>query len=380
MGLQRQLQRWVQAGVLDPEAAKAIERYEASHNSFSIGAWILGLGIVAIGIGLVALVASNWDGISPGVKLGCDLLLLLGLGWAVLHTQKPGASLMRSELCIGILFFFTLASLALVGQVYQIDAPLARTTLTWFAITTPLLFLSKSSFLASLWALLGAAVYLSQIKILEGWLGEQRVGEIFLPIYIWCGPLLFRLLGALAWFRGQFPNHAAALRNVSDLASLAGAALCTTTWYDNHGLGINWDAGFAGITLVLIATVIFRKKLWPKTAPVVLKLTLALWFISWLSLVLGIGIFRTEDLPVVAAIFQLALLACLIALSIKSDQIRQFRFWVGAACLRLLGVYFEIFGSLLDTGIALIGGGILIVVLAALWRKWSNQMEREDVP
>ncbi|MFT3772922.1 MAG: hypothetical protein QM820_46650 [Minicystis sp.] len=41
--------------------------------------------------------------------------------------------------------------------------------------------------------------------------------------------------------------------------------------------------------------------------------------------------------------------------------------------IRLLIIYFEVFGSLLDTGIGLLSGGVLTVLLAWLWVKKSRQ-------
>lgn len=376
--MKRQLERWVQAGVLDPEVAKNIERYEASQESFSIGTWILGLGIVAIGIGLVALVASNWDGISASVKLACDFALLLGLGWAVLRTQERPEQRMRGELCIGILFFFTLASMALVGQIYQIDAPLSRTLLTWFLVTTPLMLLSKSSFLPSIWALLAVVVYIAQVRAFDRIFEDVETLEFLLPVYIWCGPLLFRAIGANDWFVKQFSDHALALRRASDLTAILGAASCTTIWYASQAMRGDWGPGIGVMAIVLLVALLFRKKLWPTAKPSVLWLTLGLWGTALFSLGAGILVFREDELPVVAALFQLGMIALKIVLAIQAGQIRQFRFWVGAGCLRLLVVYFEIFGSLLDTGIALIGGGILIVVLAALWRKVATKWDIKD--
>lgn len=365
----------MQAGVLDPESAKKIERYEASRNSFSIGSWILGLGIVAIGIGVIALVASNWNGISPGVKLTCDLLILLALAAGVLQTQGERSKLMQSELWIGLLFFFTLASMALVGQIYQMDAPLARTMLTWFVVTTPLLLLSKSSFIASMWALLAAAVYLLQIESFERLFSDWGVRDWVLAVFVWCGPLIFRLLGAHRWWVKQFPNHAVGLTRTSDLAAIVGATACTGVWYATPGSSLGWGDGLLAITVVLLATVVFRRNLWPTSSLMVMKLTLGFWGVAWLCLILGLGIERNDEAPIMAAVFQLIMLALMIGHAIQHGDIRRFRFWVGATCVRLLVVYFEIFGSLLGTGIGLVGGGALIVLFAWIWRGWASKLE-----
>mgnify|MGYP000479327546 CR=1 FL=1 len=45
--------------------------------------------------------------------------------------------------------------------------------------------------------------------------------------------------------------------------------------------------------------------------------------------------------------------------------------------LRILAIYFEVFGTLLDTGLGLVSGGLLTLALVWLWSRKRRQFERE---
>ena len=45
--------------------------------------------------------------------------------------------------------------------------------------------------------------------------------------------------------------------------------------------------------------------------------------------------------------------------------------------LRLLVIYFEVFGSLLDTGVGLVLGGLLTLLLTWLWARKRRDFDRE---
>ncbi|CAN0505988.1 unnamed protein product, partial [Phaeothamnion confervicola] len=69
------LKRWRSAGLLDDGAVGRISAWEATHRR-PLWLWALsGMGALAIGLGVVAVVAANWESIPLGAKLAGDLLL-----------------------------------------------------------------------------------------------------------------------------------------------------------------------------------------------------------------------------------------------------------------------------------------------------------------
>src|SRR4030095_14012702 len=101
------------------------------------------------GLGLIAILAANWDVIPGRVKLGADVLLGIALAAATYLVVRRGDS-WWSEVLITLFYGFTLASIGLVGQVYHLNAPAYQGLLAWSAATLPLILLGRSRQLATL--------------------------------------------------------------------------------------------------------------------------------------------------------------------------------------------------------------------------------------
>lgn len=370
----------MKAGILDEETASKIRAFENTDTSFSVGQWIVGLGVFAIGVGLIALVASNWSGIPPMAKIAADLVLLATLGWTLLHFYFKSDKSMLSDLFIGILFFFTLASLALVGQIYQLDVELYRSLLTWLCITTPLMLMATSGYLATLWALVCAGTYLSCIPGVHDALAfYPTLREPLTIAFVFAGPLLLRFASIFSPFRQRWAAHTKALGHVAHVGMIVGAIVCSFPWYtDNPDL--SWDSWvcLVGLTGSFTAlAILFRKKLWPNFGTQLPWIAGGLWSLAWISLSLGLAPFRDDSFQAIAALFQFGVIVLLIVASLKLEMHQAFQILVGLACLRVLIVYFEVFGTLLNTGLALISGGVVTIGMAALWRvlvrRWSQK-------
>jgi hypothetical protein len=80
---------------------------------------------------------------------------------------------------------------------------------------------------------------------------------------------------------------------------------------------------------------------------------------------------------VIGALFQIAMLVALAYRDAHLGRVRSFNTWTALIALRLLIVYFEVFGSMLDTGLGLITGGLLTLALGWAWRKKSPALARQ---
>ncbi|HEX6104049.1 MAG TPA: DUF2157 domain-containing protein, partial [Gemmatimonadales bacterium] len=91
------LDRWAEAGLLDPASAARIRAWEASHARGGLR-WparlALGLGGILLAAGVLLFVAAHWDALSPGRRFGLLLLTVtaLHLGGA-LAQRSPGLAL-----------------------------------------------------------------------------------------------------------------------------------------------------------------------------------------------------------------------------------------------------------------------------------------------
>ena len=105
-----------------------------------------------------------------------------------------------------------------------------------------------------------------------------------------------------------------------------------------------------------------------------------------LLLVLSYGplLIGTKELELVGALVFIGLWAVVAWVGYASHNARLLSAATAVIGLRVVIVYFEVFGSLMDTGLGLVTGGLLTVGLTYLWarkrREISSRFEEEDSP
>jgi len=100
MDLSKKLSEWEQAGLIDAATRVRIETHEGSgRRSLQLYA-LLGLGTVSVGLGVISVVAANWDGMSGATKLGADLLLAVALAAGTFVSWRRGMALASDVLVI----------------------------------------------------------------------------------------------------------------------------------------------------------------------------------------------------------------------------------------------------------------------------------------
>ena len=124
MKLMKKLKEWQRENIIDDVTAKKIADYEHSH-SRPVVLWAFGgMGAFAIIVGLVSVIAANWGQIPDWMKLAADLVACLGLAAALYWncTKHDGSAekLWLREVLVVVYYGFTLASMALISQTYQL--------------------------------------------------------------------------------------------------------------------------------------------------------------------------------------------------------------------------------------------------------------------
>ena len=114
------------------------------------------LGVFVTALGIISLIAANWEGIGGGVKLTADFILLAVLAGGIMRAQNRGSAFWR-EAGIFALFMMTGASIGLITQVFQTNGTLANGALTWALFSAPLLAVSGKKSAAFV---LGAGIFL----------------------------------------------------------------------------------------------------------------------------------------------------------------------------------------------------------------------------
>ncbi len=151
---ERQLKAWSQAGLIDAETAERIRIWEAK-NAKPLGLWaLIGLGALAIGLGLVSVVAANWEEIRGTVRLGIHAALMAGLGGFICwqRTQSSARNSYFDDAAIFVLAALGLTFFGHIGQVYQTSSPLWQPFLAWMLLFSPLLLgYGRGWIVAAMW-------------------------------------------------------------------------------------------------------------------------------------------------------------------------------------------------------------------------------------
>jgi uncharacterized membrane protein len=329
---------------------------------------VTGLAGLAMAIGLVSIVAANWDEIPAAAKLALDLLLLAGLGSGVVALRQRGA-VWLSEASILALYGLTLASIALVGQVYQLGGEAPAALAVWTALTLVLMAQGSTAQLAFVWlAGLQLTYYAWLAKLGE----EGRALEGFaLAAILWPALALLALgrSARLARVRPELARVASAL-GWAELVLLASVG--TLAFYDRprfYEQGWFW----LGVSISAAAcAALFAKT--PDTAGG--RSRRALIVVAFLAAHLGATI-PHGGWPVAAALVFIGLWWAVAVSAHRGAQRALLHFATAIIGVRLLVIYFEVFGTLLDTGVALLIGGVLTLLLTWFWARQRRAHDRE---
>ena len=75
----RRLKAWEAAGLVDATTAARIREWESSHASPLAMRAVIGIAALAIGLGLLSVIAANWDAVPGVVRLGVHFALMVAL-------------------------------------------------------------------------------------------------------------------------------------------------------------------------------------------------------------------------------------------------------------------------------------------------------------
>jgi uncharacterized membrane protein len=369
---ERKLAAWQGAEVIDADTAARIRAFEAEHTR-PLALWaVIGIGILAIGLGLVSVVAANWDAVPGTARLALHFALMAGLAALLwwrgdrLAAERPwaGEALLFILAVLGLTFFGHL------GQVYQMSSPLWQPLGFWLVLFAPLILLTGRSWLTA--ALMMAVLVYACFDFAvagEGLLtgsstAEPDVMRVGLALSL---PLLAAPLGA--WMRGRG-------RVLADDR--------TDFWRRLEQLGFAYALLTGSLALILASTGDTvsdgdgARLMQVQAVQAVIGL-LAAALVAWIrpgasgrASALGIaaaslaqiasGVVSAGEL---AAGLAFILLWCAVAAAAQMVGWRGvFQIAVGVVALRLVVLSFELASDLLLSGAGLIVAGLLILGIA----------------
>lgn len=370
MRLDHKLAEWQKAGLLSAEDAARILAYEGHETRPYLLYAVGGLGALTIALGIIAIIASNWETIPGGLKLAIDIGLAVGLAAGIVAVDRRGIDWLRETL-IGLYWGYVLASIGLISQVYHLGGATWQALLVWTGLTFPLVTRGHSGGLASLWVL---ALHTTYCMALEPLARTSRASEGLVVGLLGIAPLLCLAVATSAGVERARPQFHHAFAGLGWCEALAMTSLTTFAFYEAplrpDKLGGLWIA--AGIAAVLIAYLVARAGRLVDQSAAVLPLRVLLVML----LVLGFGpiLLAEGDLDLVGALAFIALWAVVAWVGYASHNARVLNLATAIIGIRLIAVYFEVFGSLLDTGLGLVTGGLLTVALTYFWARKRREI------
>lgn len=178
MRIEKDVDQLLEAGVISEETAVKIRDYYTQKKDGSAGRLfvIFGiLGAVLVGLGILLIVAHNWDELSKQTRTFLAFIPLVasqGICGYVL-VRRPESTAWR-EGGASFLFLAVGTCMALVSQIYNILGNLNDYLFTWMLLCLPLIYVLKSS-MSSLFYILGISAYV----ISSGYGGSTNTESFF---------------------------------------------------------------------------------------------------------------------------------------------------------------------------------------------------------
>lgn len=379
--LKRRLKEWVDNHLISEEQKIEILQFEEKRTRKIRPQWVLYgfmiLGGSVIGIGIISLIASNWEAIPGSVKLLVDLLVLVGVAFGIMAAEQHNKTVLFDTLAV---FFVILciASIGLISQVYHTGGELYQALIMWLVITFPLCGLGKKIFLPYLWVT--GFITLCLVWCFSDdswWSGDAMVCVPFLVLPFLCLVLglLFRLIASLKRFSSVF--------YMAGMLSFIYAGVMTDiilTCDADEIFDIEWIEYLPLMVIVPIAYILLafasgfkRKEKWIIVAASLL--TLCVWFLPKLFWAHSPYDFEAygQFMGPLYSVMTLCLLG--IFFSIQGHK-RLFHLTTLTTGIRFLIVYFAVLENLAFTGIGLVVSGLIILGATILWYKSRGRIDR----
>lgn len=377
----KKLKEWVAAGLMSEAQADAIHAYEQEKKGGRFGRGLVGLSIFAILVGVLSIIAANWNEIPGSVKIGVHALLNAAVGFFAAWAFRKGKALWSEGAAVAFLgLSFTL--IILIGQVFQLTGTVADAMIFWIVITLPFFLLIGRSYMTAVpWMLAFIATVGAVLEDKIEFLPEAYRSPFVAGLGAFL-PLALMADGAVELFK----RHRPALTEVSLKAGLALSTLLASIsmgmWPANNFsymreklLSVPYGLSILAIGVAVIAVHAAIHGFY-RTEPAMRHgarfAFIGLFaFIAPLMIPLGHG-------DIAPALVFIAYWAALGWLAQNMQYMRIVSLAIAVIAFRIFMIYVEVFGSLMDTGLGLICGGAVMLTLIYAARRVNKRL-REKV-
>jgi uncharacterized membrane protein len=381
---QRKLKAWEQAGLIDAETAERIRAWEADHARPLLLWAVIGIAALAIGLGIISVVAANWDDIPGIVRLAIHFALMAGIAGFLLWKARElaGQQPWMHEAALFVFGLLGLTFLGHVGQVYQTSSPLWQPIALWLVLFAPLLLLEGLSWLiaAAIMVMLVIATSNYAIQVAERMPGLGDIEQMVRIATAVSAPVLVAGLGA--WGR-RASTREAFWRRLEQLGLVYGVALASLVivvsafdrWPADEDAGLIFGALAIGAVTGLAASAL----VWWARPGISGRAQAHVLQGGALTVLFA---YAMSDSQTLAGILFMVFWAGIAASALYAGWRGVFQVAVGVVALRLIVLSFELASDLLTSGAGLIASGLLILGVAWVALRVSRQFapQAEEQP
>ena len=338
---------WVQNGLISEQQAQQIIAFEKNKKSiFSLFSIILFLGFFSVVAGVIAVISSNWWLIPNELKITGLFLFLITTAVLLARIKKQHPALFEGGLFFYMLLLF--AAIGLVGQVYHLKSDTYAAFLFWSVLAFPLLLLACNVLFGYIWEFIFIAALSASPWGQEFWI---FVFETF------SSPLIMSFLAMALFFTvlrvEKAPIFVVPLRAISAFFTL----FCLMNDYYNTSF---FEAAYLKtpilFSLLVIGFCFFitQSEIYNRSEKKAVLIMTGLYFLLFL-----LPAFQRSNYFV-----QLIILIGFVFAAYVFGSQKAVRLLVVVTAIRILLAFFNLFGSLMYTGIGLILSGMVILGIA----------------
>ena len=359
--IERKLNEWEKNGLISSDQVLKISDYESKKSSSWLINGVLILGALIVGIGIISIIASNWEDIPSVAKLVIDFTLLSCLAfWTFKEWSKVNS---RLEFALTAFMMMNLASIGLIAQIYHTGGELWQAISFWTFITSGLALSSRGKFVPFFWTT--CFMYALSCFFIKNNLWQGLFGENFVNLFLFL-PLLSALISILI---KKFDNESyfvLSFRASMLFTGLSGLVMAETKVFPFSFLVAKLLPSL--IVGVLILLIIEKSSTIRKIQKILLQTTVITYFISFF-----VSDYHTRGnlLSASVTILILAIFAVYLA-SIQNKKL--FQSFLTMIAFRFLLLYFQAFGGLARTGFGFILSGGVIIGVALVWHKYRQEI------
>lgn len=378
----KKLREWVSAGLMSAEQADSIHAYEEARKSGRFGRGLTGLSLFAILIGMLSIIAANWNEISGDVKIGVHVLLNACVGFIALQSYKKGRDLWREGAAL-VFMGLTFTLIILIGQVFQMTGTVAGAMLFWLLITLPFfLLMGRGHMTAVPWMLAFlATVWMVLFENIES-LPEGQQSLLVLGIGALL-PLALMADGAIGRLRAWRPALCDVALRAGLFLSALGASVSLAFWpaddlyrYNHTVLTQTNGLIVLGLGMAAIAAHAFVYGFYKNDPAMKGGAMFALAGLVGMIVPAILPLGHAEILPALAFIAYWVFVGWLAQ---GMHKMRLVSLAITIIAIRIFIIYVELFGSLMTTGFGLISGGLVMLVLIYAARRLNKRITRGEV-